>query len=126
MPERTNDLLTGVLIGGLIGAVFGVLFAPKSGKETREDIARKADELLSKAKEEYEAALEKSKLLYDAAVKKAQGLQSLAQEKAGDVEETVTGLAEKGKEAFLDNKNRFKKALDAGIDAFKEEKGETS
>ena len=126
MPERTNDLLTGMLIGGIIGAALGVLFAPKSGKETREDIARKTDEMLSKAKEEYEAALEKSKRLYETAVKKAQVLQSLAQEKVGDVEETVTDLAEKGKEAFLDNKNRFKRALDAGIDAFKEEKGETS
>jgi len=124
MPERTNDLLTGVLIGGLIGAALGVLFAPKSGKETREDIARKTDELLFKAKEEYETALEKSKYLYEAAVKKAQGFQSLAHEKVGDVEETVTELTEKGKEAFLDNKNRFKKALDAGIDAFKEEKKE--
>ena len=126
MSERTNDLLTGVLIGGLIGVVLGVLFAPKSGKETREDIARKTDELLSKAKEEYEAAAEKSKRIYETAIKKAQGLQSLAQEKVGDVEDTVTELAEKGKDAFLDNKNRFKRALDAGIDAFKEEKGETS
>jgi gas vesicle protein len=117
MPNRTNDLLTGVLIGGLIGAALGILFAPKSGKETREDIARKTEELISKAKEEYEAALEKSKRLYETAVTKAQGLQSLAQEKVGDV-------AEKGKETFLDNKNRLKKALDAGIEAYKEEKGE--
>jgi gas vesicle protein len=119
MSERTNDLLTGMLIGGLIGAALGILFAPKSGKETREDIARKTDELLTKAKEEYEAAVEKSKRLYETAVQRAQG-------KVCDVEETVAGLAEKGKEAFLDNKNRFKKAIDAGIDAFKEEKGETS
>ena len=63
MSERNNDLLKGLFVGGLIGMVLGVLFAPKSGKQTREDITRKADELLVKAKEEYETAIEKAKRL---------------------------------------------------------------
>lgn len=63
MSENNRDLLLGLFIGGLIGAALGILFAPKSGKETREDIVRKA-------KEEYEKALEKSKSAYDAAAKR--------------------------------------------------------
>jgi gas vesicle protein len=59
MSARNSDLLKGLFVGGLIGMVLGVLFAPKSGKETREDITRKADELLVKAKEEYGKAIEK-------------------------------------------------------------------
>jgi gas vesicle protein len=63
MSADNSDLLTGLLIGGLIGAAFGILFAPKSGKETREDIFRtgKRNELFSITKEEYEKAIEKSK-----------------------------------------------------------------
>jgi len=109
----------------LVGAVAGILFAPKSGKETREDIARKTDEIIKKAKEEYELALEKSKNAYETAIRKAKEIQSMAREKVDDVEESVTELTEKGKESLLDSKTRLKKALDAGIEAFKEEKGRT-
>jgi len=125
MTMKTTDFLKGVLIGGLIGAAAGILFAPKSGKETREDIARKTDEIIKKAKEEYEVALEKSKNAYETAIRKAKEIQSMAREKVEDVEESVTELTEKGKETLLDNKTRLKKALDAGIDAFREEKGRT-
>jgi len=125
MTTRSNDFLKGVLIGGLIGAVAGILFAPKSGKETREDIARKTDDLIQKAREEYEVAMEKSKRAYETAIKKAKEIQSMARETVEDVEETVTDLTEKGKETLLDSRTRLKKALDAGIDAFKEEKDRT-
>jgi gas vesicle protein len=69
MSENSRDLLTGLLIGGLIGAALGILYAPKSGKETRDEITGKAKELVDKAKEEYEKAIEKSKSAYESAVK---------------------------------------------------------
>jgi len=117
--------LKGVLIGGLIGAAVGILFAPKSGKETREDIARKTEDIIKKAKDEYELAVEKSKMAYETAIKKAKEIQMMAREKVDDVEEAVSDLTEKGKETLLDNKTRLKKAIDAGIEAFKEEKDKT-
>lgn len=40
--------LAGVGVGALIGAAAGLLLAPKSGAETREDLARKFDELKHK------------------------------------------------------------------------------
>ncbi|MBE0557521.1 MAG: YtxH domain-containing protein, partial [Proteobacteria bacterium] len=49
-----DDCVKGLLIGGLIGAVVGILYAPKSGKATREDIRESAEELLEKAKSQYE------------------------------------------------------------------------
>jgi gas vesicle protein len=73
MSENNSDLLVGLLIGGLIGAALGVLYAPKSGKETRDDIAGKTTELLSKAKEEYEEVIERSKAAYESAIKELKG-----------------------------------------------------
>ncbi len=38
--------LAGLGIGGVVGAILGILYAPQSGKETREAIKDKKDELL--------------------------------------------------------------------------------
>lgn len=119
---REWDLVKGLLIGGLIGAAIGVLFAPKSGKETRQDIADKADELLSKAKEEYEKAVEKSKATYDAAVTRLSTAEGAVREKVKEVGKNIGEFAEQSAEALADNTNRLKKALDAGVEAYREEK----
>ena len=121
MSEKNNDLLKGLFIGGLIGVVLGILYAPKSGKETREDIARKADELLGKAKEEYEKAVEKSKTAYETAVKHLKGMEISAKEKMEEVEDKVSEFTNLGAEAISGNKSRLKKAIDAGVEAYREE-----
>jgi len=126
MAERDWDLVKGLVIGGLIGAAIGILFAPKSGKETRQDIADKTDELLSRAKEEYEKALEKSKAAYDVAVTRLKSAEGTAREKVEEIEEKITEFAHQSAEALSDNKNRLKKALDAGVEAYREEKNKKS
>jgi gas vesicle protein len=49
--------------GVVVGATLGVLFAPKSGKETREDLKNAFDDLVEKARnlkaEDVKAAIEK-------------------------------------------------------------------
>ncbi|MEK6654015.1 MAG: YtxH domain-containing protein [Thermodesulfobacteriota bacterium] len=45
-----DDCVKGLIIGGLIGAALGILYAPKSGKETREEISHSAEELLKENK----------------------------------------------------------------------------
>ena len=57
--QREKALKTaaiGAAVGVIVGAVAGVLLAPKSGKETREDLANAAKELPGKAKEALEQA----------------------------------------------------------------------
>jgi gas vesicle protein len=122
MSERNGDLLKGLIIGGLVGAVLGILYAPKSGKETREDIARKTEDLLERAKEEYEKGVEKSKLAYESAIKRLQDLELSAKEKVEEAENKVSEFAQQSAETIQDNKNRLKKALDAGVEAYREEK----
>lgn len=121
MMDKNGDLLKGLLIGGLIGMALGIMFAPKSGKETREDITRKANEMLAKAKEEYEKAAETSKLAYDASLKHLQKFNVSAEEKAGKIEKKVSELTQQGVESIQNNKNRFKKAMEAGMQAYREE-----
>jgi gas vesicle protein len=121
MSENNSDLLKGLFIGGFIGVVLGILYAPKSGKETREDIARTTEDLLSKGKEEYEKAVERSKAAYEAAVKRLKGLEISAKEKVEEVESKVNEFAHQGADAIAVNKNRLKKAIDAGVEAYREE-----
>jgi gas vesicle protein len=81
MSENSSDLLVGLLFGGLIGAALGILYAPKSGRETRDEIVGKTKELLGKAKEEYEEAIERSKAAYESAVKELKGPEISEKEK---------------------------------------------
>ncbi len=122
MSDRLCDFFKGLVIGGLAGAVIGILYAPKSGKETRDEIGKKAEELLVKAKEEYEQTLEKSRKTYETAVSRLKKIEETAREKVGDLESKAGEMVEKGKVSLEDNKSRLKKALDAGVEAFKEEK----
>ena len=50
MGKKRNGF-GGFLFGALVGAGLGVLFAPKSGKETRQELKEKMDELVKKVKE---------------------------------------------------------------------------
>lgn len=45
----TKGFLVGAVVGGAVGAVLALLFAPKSGRELRRDIADKTGELYDKA-----------------------------------------------------------------------------
>ena len=49
--NRAGMLALGVVIGSVAGAVTGVLFAPKSGKETREELSRYSCETWGKMKD---------------------------------------------------------------------------
>ena len=122
MSEKSSDLLKGLFIGGFIGVILGILYAPKSGKETREDIVRTTEDLLSKGKEEYEKAVERSKSAYEAAVKRLKGLDISAKEKLEEIESKASEFANKGADVIADSKNRLKKAIDAGVEAYREEK----
>ena len=122
MAERDWNLVKAFVVGGLIGAAIGILFAPKSGKETRQELSLKADELMAKAREEYERASEKGRAAYEAASLRMKEFEGVAREKAGEIGEKVNELATQSAEKLADGSGRLKKAFDAGLEAYREEK----
>jgi len=62
-------LVAGFAIGALVGTVMGLLFAPKSGRELREEIKEKSAEYYGVARERgaeyYDKAKEKMSTAYD-------------------------------------------------------------
>jgi gas vesicle protein len=119
MSNQIEGFIKGVILGGIIGAAIAILYAPQSGRKTREDIDRKADALLAKGKEEYEATLKKSRKAYESAAKELRLLGSSTREKVGEMEDKVDELTELGKEALHDTKGHLTKAVNAAVHAFK-------
>ena len=111
MAEKDWDLVKALVIGGRIGAGLGILFAPKSGKETREDIARKTDELLARVGEEFEKEDGRGRLAFEGAIDRVKQAEEKAVEK-------ITDLAQK----ISQNKSRLMSAIDAGKEAYRAEK----
>ena len=125
--------LTYLLIGGGIGAILALLFAPKSGEELRGDIADATRKGIEKSKETaaqlqeragdyYEVTREKAGELYQTAQDKASELK----EKASDLREKAGDLTEKAKEAVASSTNPFSAAIEAGKEAYQEEKRKMS
>jgi gas vesicle protein len=84
------------LVGGGIGAVIALLFAPRSGRETREIIAQKAGE-------GRERVLSTSR----------------------NVGDKVSTYIEKGKEVVNTQREQMAAAIEAGKQAYREEKAKS-
>src|ERR1017187_9887169 len=93
MSDKVSSKVSYFLVGLGIGALVGILFAPKSGEETREYLASKADE-----GREY------------------------AQRKARELRERAEDLVERSKTAASRQKETLSAAVDAGRDAYQREK----
>ncbi|MEK7561602.1 MAG: YtxH domain-containing protein [Patescibacteria group bacterium] len=68
----------GALMAGAVGYVTGILTAPKSGKETREDIADKAEDLKEGAEDQLQAVHDELNELIQTAKNKSVALGSRA------------------------------------------------
>lgn len=111
----TSTKLTYLLVGGGIGAILALLFAPKSGEELRGDIADVTRKGIEKSKEAAVQLQEKAGDYYEVSREKAAELYQTAQEKAAD-------LSEKAKAAAARTANPFSAAIEAGKDAYTDEK----
>jgi gas vesicle protein len=127
--SSASTKLTFLLIGGGIGAIIALLFAPKAGHELRGDIADATRKGIDKTKETAAQLQDKAGEYYEVSREKASELYLTAQEKAAELAETAKNKAgeitEKAKEAAASTANPFKAAIEAGKDAYYDEKRKT-
>jgi len=83
--NRYGDWMRGLFIGGMVGMIIGLLYAPKSGRETRDDLSERAKDLATRLKDEYDVALEKSKSAYDSLLQKLKEVEAKAEKKADEL-----------------------------------------
>jgi gas vesicle protein len=117
--------LTYLLIGGGIGAILALLFAPKSGEELRGDIADVTRKGIEKSKETAAQLQEKAGEYYEVTREKAGEYYQTAQEKVGELKDRAGELTEKAKGAVAQSANPFTAAIEAGKEAYTEEKRKT-
>jgi gas vesicle protein len=119
MSKQIEGFIKGVILGGAIGAAIGILYAPQSDRKTRKDINKKTAELLTKAKNEYQATLKKSSKAYESVVNQLKQLESSTMEKVGEMEEKVNKLTELGEKTFYDTQGHLSKAVKTAVHALK-------
>lgn len=96
----SQGLVVTFLLGALSGAAVALLFAPRSGRETRERLGERLRETAERSRQLGEQALEKTR------------------EMAGD----AGGYIERQREALERRRERLAAAVEAGRQAYQEEK----
>ena len=89
MSDNVGSKVTYFLVGLGVGALMGVLFAPKSGEETRDFLAKRADDG-----------------------------REFAQKKARELRERADELIERGKDVATRKRDSLSAAGEAGREAF--------
>ena len=83
--KRFGNLAGGLLIGGLVGVIAGLVYAPRSGRETRDQITAKAKDAACRLQGEYETARGKGKAAYEKLPARLKDLEAKAESKAREV-----------------------------------------
>ena len=89
MADNVGSKVSYFLVGLGVGALMGVLFAPKSGEDTREYLAKRAEDG-----------------------------REFAQKKAKELRERADELIERGKDVASKKRESLSAAVDAGREAF--------
>ena len=89
----SGSVLLSFLLGGVVGAGLALLFAPQSGRETRQKIRELADDVKDKTTDY-----------------------------ANQAKEKVSSLVDEGKGYYDEKKSILKSAVDAGKEAYEKEK----
>jgi gas vesicle protein len=90
MADSVGSKVTYFLVGIGIGSLVGLLFAPKSGEETRELLAKKADEGRDYAQRKARELRERADELIER-----------SKDVAGRKKDSISAAVEAGREAYL-------------------------
>lgn len=104
MEKQSKGIILGASIGVLAGAIAGVLLAPKSGKETRDEITKYIHEMKDKIAEELTKAEKITKDSYNDIVAKIVKVYELEKkisvEDAKDIKDKLDSNYEEVKKAI--------------------------
>jgi len=131
--KMARGLMIGFIAGSVIGGIIALLYAPKSGKELRNDIKLKKDEFLddtaeymqiakTKANDLINEGKKKSEMLIQEAKKKANSLLDDANKLLSSAKDKASGKMTDAKEKISSESDRIKDAFKAGVEAYKDEK----
>lgn len=95
---HVKEFLIGTFVGGLVGATTALLFAPKSGKDLRNEIQEQKDLLLNKTNQYRELVVEKGSELAAAAKEKTVALTDAVQSQSKDLLNKVKPLRAKNED----------------------------
>ncbi|MCX7880583.1 MAG: YtxH domain-containing protein [Ignavibacteria bacterium] len=130
--EYFKGFILGSIFGGAVGAFLALLFAPKSGREFRKELADKTNELYRKASnyltdveqkidEQVWETVNEGKIRAQSIIETAK---QQAQKILEDAERIIQEAKEKAfeiKETVEDKIDQIKEATKAGVEAFKSE-----
>jgi gas vesicle protein len=133
----TKGLFIGFLAGGALGAIFALLYAPKSGRELRQDIKDKTDEYYdetekfiaeakTKAKDMINEGKKRSEQIIVNAKAKSEELLKNAERIFTDAKGKTGSMVSSGKEVVDGETERLKTAFKAGVNAYKETKNQNN
>ncbi len=112
MAEEKSYSTLGWFVAGVgIGAVMGILFAPKSGRETREDIVNGAREGSEYLRNKAHDATEQVGALYERGKGSVTNLYERGKDQWDD-------LVDKSREYVADKTTRLGAAMEAGREAY--------
>jgi gas vesicle protein len=94
------------VLGATVGAIAALLFAPKSGRELREDLADATRKGVDRARETGAQIQARAGEYYETASARAGELASGAREAAARRGERVSAAIEAGKQAYREEKRR--------------------
>lgn len=120
--KNTKIFLGGLITGGLIGGLAGLIFAPKSGKDLRQDISNKSNELIEDTNELLENAKSKANSIIADAKKGAENLLEEGKKKLNGLTDGAQNILNEGKEKAEESVSKVKDAVKTGTDAFNQER----
>ncbi len=114
MNDRDNTAAVGAMMlvaGGIIGAGVALLFAPQSGKKTRQDIARYTRKAKRRAGDIVDDFSESVSELTDAVSERASEILDKGMDVAQDAKRDLLRAIEEGQHKLEKQKNRLAKII---------------
>ncbi|HSH26009.1 MAG TPA: YtxH domain-containing protein [Massilibacterium sp.] len=103
MANDSKNFVLGALIGSVVGAAVALLFAPKSGKDLREDVSTQVDNIKEKSIEIANTAKEKTTNIAQTAKEKSSDLKEYVSSQSEEIKNKVKNIKKDDEEAIHDS-----------------------